>query len=473
MGKGSSSGTEKSNRLLGGLLSAGFEESSCQSRYKSHLLRRKPSPHQPSKHLISKLRSYEKLHKRCGPRSRNFRKLTKSPRLMNTTTCKYLSWIPANGLGNMIISLTATFLYALLTDRVLLVEFGPGMDGLFCEPFPNSTWILPQHFPHRNREATLPSFDTLLKDNKDSTLVPKFIYLDIERKHDKPFHCDYGQEILQKIPVLFLRSDQYFVPSLFMVEKFNPELIRMFPNKETVFHHLGRYLFHPSNQAWGLISRFFDTYLANADQRIGIQIRVFNSKNVPPQTVMNQIQACSKTYSILPELSRSSSPTTTNGTLKAILVASLSSEYADNLRTKYWTTATAMAGEKVGVFQASQEGVQRFKNEIHNVKAWAEIYLLSLCDLLVTSGQSTFGYVGQGLGDVKPWILEKQLDANIPDPPCWLGVSTEPCFHFPPEKECAAAAGRRRSGGERWNVSSKFEYLKPCEDLSFGVKLMQ
>ncbi|CAN1858302.1 Galactoside 2-alpha-L-fucosyltransferase [Linum perenne] len=320
------------------------------------------------------------------------------------------------------------------------------MDGLFCEPFPNSTWIL-------NREATLPSFDTLLKDNKDSTLVPKFIYLDIERKHDKPFHCDYGQEILQKIPVLFLRSDQYFVPSLFMVEKFNPELIRMFPNKETVFHHLGRYLFHPSNQAWGLISRFFDTYLANADQRIGIQIRVFNSKNVPPQTVMNQIQACSKTYSIL-----------TNGTLKAILVASLSSEYADNLRTKYWTTATAMA---------SQEGVQRFKNEIHNVKAWAEIYLLSLCDLLVTSGQSTFGYVGQGLGDVKPWILEKQLDANIPDPPCWLGVSTEPCFHFPPEKECAAAAGRRRSGGERWNVSSKFEYLKPCEDLSFGVKLMQ
>ncbi|CAN1858301.1 Galactoside 2-alpha-L-fucosyltransferase [Linum perenne] len=257
MGKGSSSGTEKSNRLLGGLLSAGFEESSCQSRYKSHLLRRKPSPHQPSKHLISKLRSYEKLHKRCGPRSRNFRKLTKSPRLMNTTT------------------------------------------------------------------------------------------------------------------------------------------------------------------------------------------------------------------------SRSSSPTTTNGTLKAILVASLSSEYADNLRTKYWTTATAMAGEKVGVFQASQEGVQRFKNEIHNVKAWAEIYLLSLCDLLVTSGQSTFGYVGQGLGDVKPWILEKQLDANIPDPPCWLGVSTEPCFHFPPEKECAAAAGRRRSGGERWNVSSKFEYLKPCEDLSFGVKLMQ
>ncbi|CAN1858306.1 Probable fucosyltransferase 9 [Linum perenne] len=293
------------------------------------------------------------------------------------------------------------------------------MDGLFCEPFPNSTWILPQHFPHRNREATLPSFDTLLKDNKDSTLVPKFIYLDIERKHDKPFHCDYGQEILQKIPVLFLRSDQYFVPSLFMVEKFNPELIRMFPNKETVFHHLGRYLFHPSNQAWGLISRFFDTYLANADQRIGIQIRVFNSKNVPPQTVMNQIQACSKTYSILPE------------------------------------------------------GVQRFKNEIHNVKAWAEIYLLSLCDLLVTSGQSTFGYVGQGLGDVKPWILEKQLDANIPDPPCWLGVSTEPCFHFPPEKECAAAAGRRRSGGERWNVSSKFEYLKPCEDLSFGVKLMQ
>ncbi|CAN0913134.1 Galactoside 2-alpha-L-fucosyltransferase [Linum grandiflorum] len=475
LNSGSKYPIDKGDPLLGGLLFAGFDAMSCQSRYQSHLLRRTPSSHQPSNHLISKLRSYERLHKHCGPGSRMFQKLVKSPdRIDSNTPCKYISWIPVNGLGNMIISLTATFLYALQTDRVLLVEFGPGMDGLFCEPFPNSSWVAPQNFPHRNHEASLPNFETLLKNsnNSSSAASPKFVYLNIERKHDRPFHCDYGQEMLDKVPMLFIRSDQYFVPSLFMVEKFNPELIRMFPEKGTVFHHLGRYLFHPSNQAWGLITRFFDTYLAKADQRIGIQIRVFNSDDVPPETVMDQISACSKKYNILPELSenRTSRPSEeSKGGVKAILVASLSSKYADDLRTRYWT---AEEGEKVGVFQASHEGVQKFKDEMHNVKAWAEMYMLSLCDELVTSGQSTFGYVAQGLGDVKPWIMQKPLDKNVPNPPCWQGLSVEPCFHWPPEYECSAAAGRRWSDGVRWNLSLSFGYLKPCEDLGSGVKLM-
>ncbi|KAI9084496.1 hypothetical protein K1719_033484 [Acacia pycnantha] len=38
------------------------------------------------------------------------------------------------------ITLAASFLYAILTDRVLLVRFGSDMVGLFCEPFPNSSW---------------------------------------------------------------------------------------------------------------------------------------------------------------------------------------------------------------------------------------------------------------------------------------------------------------------------------------------
>ncbi|KAJ6713918.1 2-ALPHA-L-FUCOSYLTRANSFERASE putative-RELATED [Salix viminalis] len=64
--------------------------------------------------------------------------------------CKYVVWIPTNGLGNRMLSMAATFLYALLTNRVLLVKHGADMANLFCEPFPNTSWLLPNDFPLRN-----------------------------------------------------------------------------------------------------------------------------------------------------------------------------------------------------------------------------------------------------------------------------------------------------------------------------------
>ncbi|CAN6235173.1 unnamed protein product [Urochloa humidicola] len=51
---------DPSDRLLGGLLSPDFDESSCLSRYRAALYRR-PSPHAISTYLISALRRYEPL----------------------------------------------------------------------------------------------------------------------------------------------------------------------------------------------------------------------------------------------------------------------------------------------------------------------------------------------------------------------------------------------------------------------------
>ena len=68
------------------------------------------------------------------------------------------------------------------------------------------------------------------------------------------------------------------------------------------------------------------------------------------------------------------------------------------------------------------------------MKALAEIYLLSLCDVLVTSSESSFGYVAQSLGGLKLWVLYQLLDKNIPVPPCDRDFSMEPCFHVPPKQ---------------------------------------
>ena len=131
-----------SDQLFDGLLVSTFDKAACLSRYQSHLYR-KASPHKPSAYLISKLRNYEHLHRSCGPNTKSYNRImangAKFSKNNSGLKCKYLVWTASNGLGNRMLTLAAAFLYAILTDRVLLVKFGPDMFDLFCEPFPDSS----------------------------------------------------------------------------------------------------------------------------------------------------------------------------------------------------------------------------------------------------------------------------------------------------------------------------------------------
>ncbi|KAJ6307469.1 hypothetical protein OIU76_017296 [Salix suchowensis] len=248
-------------KFLDGLLAPGFDERSCSSRYQSFLFR-KTSLHKPSSHLLSKLRRYEDIHKRCGPHSKSYHKALKGLRSSHASRggCKYVVWIPANGLGNRMLSMAATFLYALLTNRVLLVKHGADMANLFCEPFPNTSWLLPNDFPLRNhfgssKHRYAHSFGRMInKSITNTSMEPPESYLDLNLGlggYDQLAFCDESQALLQQIPWLILLSDQYFVPSLYMIPSFNQEIRKLFPEKETVFYHLGHYLFHPSKSGMG------------------------------------------------------------------------------------------------------------------------------------------------------------------------------------------------------------------------------
>lgn len=449
-----------------------FEKGSCLSRYESYLYR-KSSPYKPSPYLLSKLRSYEDLHKSCGPHSRAYKRTMqklKKFRFNNVTNeCKYIVWTAANGLGNRMVSISAAFLYAILTDRVLLMEFQDDMVDLFCEPFPNSTWILPHDFPFR--KGHVETYQNMLRKHKgnNSTLLPSVLHLNIvhSSSNDKErfFCCDHSQHLLHEIPLLILQSDQYFVPSIFMVPSFNNEVKKMFPDKDTIFHHLGRYIFLPSNSAWGPITRFYKAYLAKSDEKIGFQIRVFTPDLTPYQTIMTQILNCTQKHKILPDLaSEGKFSEWKNQSLKSVLVTSLYPEYGEKLKSMYLSKAT-VTGESVGVYQPSHEEQQKFGDKMHNMKAWTEIYLLSLCDVLVTSSLSTFGYVAQSLGGVKPWVLYKIIGKDVPDVPCVRDVSMEPCFHIPPKVDCK---GNHIDG----NIGALFPYMTRCVDYDPGVKLV-
>lgn len=467
------------DKLLGGLLAPGFNEGSCLSRYQSSLYR-KTSPYKPSSYIISRLRNYEDRHKRCGPYTKSYnmtvQQLRSGNNIINSadSECKYVVWISFSGLGNRILTLASAFLYAILTNRVLLVDPGKDMPDLFCEPFPETSWFLPTDFPLKSKfdsfdQKTPNSYGNMLKKNilnASSELFPSYLYLHLVHDygdHDKLFFCD--QALVSRVPWLIMKSDNYFVPSLFLASSFDQELSRLFPNKATVFHHLSRYLFHPSNQVWGLITRYYQAYLAKADERIGIQIRVFESEPGPYQHVMDQILACALKHNVLPEIDQqeASVPPSGKPKSKGVIMTSLSSGYFDNLKNMYWEHPT-VTGDFIGVYQPSHEEFQQTDNQLHDRKAWAEMYLLSLTDVLVTSAWSTFGYVAQGLGGLKPWILFKPENRTAPDPPCRQVMSMEPCFHAPPLYDC-----KTKTGADTGNL---VPYVRHCEDMSWGIKLV-
>ena len=89
---------------------------------------------------------------------------------------------------------------------------------------------------------------------------------------DEIFFCSHGQATLSKIPWLLIDSDNYYIPSLFLIPEFIPELARLFPTQH-VFLHLGRYLLRPSNPAWERITRLHATHYSAAHSKVGIQVR--------------------------------------------------------------------------------------------------------------------------------------------------------------------------------------------------------
>ncbi|CAI9112100.1 OLC1v1012480C1 [Oldenlandia corymbosa var. corymbosa] len=474
---------DDNKRLLGGLLPQGMEKDSCLSRYQMALYRKRLQRKYPSSYLISRLRSYEATHKRCGPYTESYNRTLeylKSGQYNSTspTDCNYIVWISLSGLGNKMLTIASAFLYALLTNRVLLVDPGENIPDLFCEPFPEVSWLLPPDFPIIDKFDTFnltspDSYGNMLRHSVVSnSTVPPYVYLNLLHDlddHDELFFCDQEQSLLHKVPWLILKSNNYFVPSLFLMQSFEEELNNLFPDEGSVFHFLGQYLFHPTNTVWGLITRFYEAYLARADEIIGIQVRIIGIVGKGPEPlkyVVDQIVGCARNENLLPEISEKKpiiNPSKQHKTMKAVLITSLSAGYFETLRDMYWTHQTA-TGEIIEVYQPSHEENQHTENEMHNMKALAEINLLSLSDKLITSPWSTFGYVAQSLGGLRPWILVKSDNQTLTDPPCSRAASMDPCFHTPPNGNCRE---------KNWVDKGKIvPHVQHCEDRSWGLKLV-
>lgn len=295
-----------------------------------------------------------------------------------------------------------------------------------------------------------------------------FLYLVHDLQYtDELFYCNDDQLVLAKVNWLLLQSDLYFVPSLYSIAEFQDELQWLFPAKESVSHLLGRYLFHPTNSVWGMVTRYYHSYLAQAKERIGIQIRMFSWASIPVDDMYKQILACTRQEHILPDIDGDEADTSTTSATdaaagsKAILIASLHADYYERIKSTYYEHA-AKGGGRVGVFQPSHEERQTMGQRSHNQKALAEIYLLSFSDVLLTTGKSTFGYMSSSLAALRSTMLMTANGHKVPETPCVRALSMEPCFHKPPRVKCQ---------GKAVNNEELSRHVKSCEDLGQGTKL--
>ncbi|CAM6115425.1 unnamed protein product [Calypogeia fissa] len=66
----------------------------------------------------------------------------------SSTPCKFsVVEFGPHGVGNRLLWLISAYQYALLTQRVLVMDSKDTLHQLLCEPFPGSSWSLPDNFP--------------------------------------------------------------------------------------------------------------------------------------------------------------------------------------------------------------------------------------------------------------------------------------------------------------------------------------
>ncbi|KAL3689122.1 hypothetical protein R1sor_015431 [Riccia sorocarpa] len=441
-------------------------------------------------------RNYENFHARCSEHrnwTRQFLEATVESNRSNShrrfDNCRVLVYVEGGaGMGNRLLSLVSAFLYSLLTKRVFLLDSRGNLPKLLCEPFSNSSWVLPFDFPFKalDEAATLRDFGKATAVSKNSSAQVVRLQLDHDQSvEDGRFFCIETRESLQFVSWLVWTSNQYYVPRFFTFPELWQPLKALFPNVTLTFTHLSRSLLLPSNSLWEKVTRIYSSYLSQADWRLGIQIRrhSVSDKGRYDEPAFDRVLSCLISQKFLPNIefgnNISSRQETRNSRIPrhvnhAVLVTSLQVKFFEKLRDLYSNTAT-VDGSLVRLHMVSHEGVEWHSFD-QDEKAFIEMWLLSLSDRIATSSFSTFGYIAQGLGAMRPLLVElrgeisEQMSMEMSHV-CYIGQSIEPCNHFPfypTRSQCAVIQTARSNTHLAWIRRN----LLPCQDLPQGLQLV-
>ncbi|BBN16561.1 xyloglucan fucosyltransferase [Marchantia polymorpha subsp. ruderalis] len=441
------------------------------------------------------LREYARLHRTCLRTSGNLTDYFMSKSTSNG--CRFLvaDVMPGAGLGNKVLVVLSNILYAILTQRVVLVPTATLLPFVFCEPFEGSSW--------RVDNATVP-YPPL--SHPSLWQLPQYFYKDFDRRMKEParnlsgatgsrpyasavtydsgkvkdqwhprdrFFCSQEQEEYRDVPWLYMTGCLYTLPNLFAVGSFRPTLEALFPDRMALTHLL-RTVMLPGDTVWDRSIRIDDAYLAHADRRVGIQVRY--KDGTPHYRKMNElynarITECARANGILPNVDVSVDERTDDShvaqaahpkrSVVTVFIACLYTGLHDHL-TRLYLRHPSAGGESVALVQVTHEDRQEFGVEVDR-QALAEVVCLSFSDDLFVTPISTYGGLAQAYGALKPWFLEIRPRANQT---CTRGVSVDICYQGGLQKYAcpydAAVDGQP--------ISGVVPYLQKCipEDYARG-----
>ncbi|KAJ7529459.1 hypothetical protein O6H91_15G052000 [Diphasiastrum complanatum] len=456
------------------------DDESCLSRTQHLLYRRDSKVLPPSPALDEAWKRYRELHRSCS-HGKNW-----TDHFLNggqkTDPCNYLIFVEGGaGLGNKILALVSAFTYAFVTDRVLLIDSRKNLPSMLCEPFPGSSWILPDSFPYDQIESS-PSLGAAI-DKKFENFDVVNIHLEhIQGWGDQQFFCDDRHYSLMKVRWVAWTSTQYYATSMLALPSFWHRLDSLFPSKTDIFPRLARLIILPANHIWARVLRVYWGYLSCSGSRVGIQIRLHGRWDLAAfdAPVSARIRDCLTSHNLLPTTAVEENATQLSGLYSkhyhseqdgkavdiAVLIASLQIKYFEEMKELH-SRYPSVDGRLVRVHMVSHGG--REENTLEQAEsALAEMWLLSFSDHLATSAYSTFGYVAQGLGGLRPYILNIRGEniSNDGLPSCHIGQSIEPCTHFPQSPICEGS--KPTPEHQAWLD----KHMQPCQDQQSGLQLI-
>lgn len=243
---------------------------SCRHRWTKYLRQQEPKP---SPLLDELLKRYVRLHDK-HLRDLDLEDAINLPLHNRNNKVRYVVWTPAEtgGLAGQMLSLVSTFLFALLTDRVLLVDFPPEIEHVFCEPFQNSSWLLPAEL----KKALLENIPKAIHAVKQRQPMRKAI-LNFERGNlhdDKHLLSCHGtlKSVFGHIQWIVIKSDYTFIETIQSNKHHLHQLSELFQwrghyNDDTFFSVLNRFLLHPANFLWEKITSQYHIFFPDVDPK--------------------------------------------------------------------------------------------------------------------------------------------------------------------------------------------------------------
>lgn len=440
----------------------------------------------PSSALILKLEGYMEMYSKCWNGSSDWPYVVGDPEHLNGEDfsrlhgCKYAMVDLQAGLGNRLLSFVSIFLWAFLTNRVLLVS-NDQLDALLCDlPAPAASWWAPDWHadPEGIPYAPLLKLKDVMNLNASAHTANQVARIEISHRYISEGHlffCEEAQASLQahaKTVTIF--SNQYFATGLWFVPSMAEKLQLLFPNRR-VFHHVAHHILNPNNHVWDQITRiYYDNYIGHGSH-LGLQIRTrLKDDTGVPLVVLDCAVNISK---ILPDpfQKRHRIPGQRKHDVTVIFIASLNSSYATFFHQVY--NYTPQSSSDVVVLTETKD-TRENKSIEQAQRAYVEMWLLSFSNKLLISANSTFGYVAWGLGGQSVYVLNimgfnATLFYSEKRPSCFKQEGLEPCYHTPPRKlQCPSVVNLRKGWFGDFDPLPEYPHLQRCSDRNRGITVV-